>query len=328
MAARLFDGGQRSTTPAWAGLAALLNCTDAEFRAHAEPLGQMTSLAYTATHGSYFNSSTVNSTVDSWVRGLTANPPGGGMRALLFLQPRTQRGVVAFRGTDLDRHAASGQADACADHILFNESGALPEFCAQFDAATLDYFARALEFVAEVRAAHPNLDLLFTGHSLGAGLAMMMSVAAPASQPGVPAAEVKWPVVGFGTPAWLQPLLRRTGLSPGAAAARPLFAIADAYDPVEAVAVRDHGLMGTVCRWGMDKPPSAACGPCFANLQGGGTGSAAACSACFLQRHIFSHYMAALRGRRPDCVAAAGAHLPVAYASQAVPRRRVTRWKW
>jgi hypothetical protein len=313
-------------TPAWAGIAALLNGTDAEFHAVAAPLSRMTSLTYTATHGSYFNASTVRSTVDGWVRGLTADPPAG-MRALLFYQPQTRRGVVAFRGTDLDRRAASGQADACADHILFNESGALPGFCAQFDAATIDYFARALEFVAHVRAGFPSLDLLFTGHSLGAGLAMMMSVVAPALSPGVfDSSKVKWPAVGFGTPAWLQPLRSRTGLSPVAAAARPLFAIADAYDPVEAVAVRDHGLLGAVCRWGMDDPTPAACGPCFAQLRGGGAGSAVACGACFLQRHIFSHYLADLRGPRPSCVVAAEAKLPdprgAALRRQVARRRR------
>jgi len=281
----------------WADIAALGSCSDAAFHALAGPLGLMTSLTYTATHGSYYNASTANSTVEGWARSLSANPPAG-MRALLFIDPATRRGVVAFRGTDLDTCGISGQADACADHLLFAEPGPPPAYCEQFASGDIDYLERSLEFVALVEAAHPGLSLLFTGHSLGAGLAMMTSVAGGSPRP----------CVGFGTPPWLGPLRRRTGLSPSASSL--LFAVADAYDPVEALAVRDRGLAGQVCRWGMREPPPAACTTCFAGLRRGGSSRSTPCDECFRERHIYAHYMVELRGPRPDCVNASNAQLP------------------
>jgi hypothetical protein len=92
--------------------------SDDEFHAFVAPLAEMTKLTYTATWGSYYKEWEANATVLGWARGtLESNPRGGGMRALTFLQASSQRGVVAFRGTDLNRSGVSGQADFCADTV-------------------------------------------------------------------------------------------------------------------------------------------------------------------------------------------------------------------
>ena len=78
-------------------------------------------LTYTATWGSYYNASDANATVAEWQRVTEANPFVG-MRALAFVQRRTRRGVIAFRGTDLNFSQPSGQADRCANEVLFGGS--------------------------------------------------------------------------------------------------------------------------------------------------------------------------------------------------------------
>ena len=89
----------------------------------------MTKLSYTATHGAYYNASDAARTVDGWVRALDldANPTNGGMHAIVFAEavkkqkkPKSvPRIAIAFRGTDLDLAGASGQADSCADAMLW-----------------------------------------------------------------------------------------------------------------------------------------------------------------------------------------------------------------
>ena len=262
----------------WAtDVAALANASDAAFHALVVPLASMTKLTYTATTGSYSNASETNSTVPGWERdlNLTANPPAG-MRALFFYQPSTTRGVVAFRGTDLDRSTPSGRAVACGDAILANDT--LPPSCSrEFSPSTLDYWARAVEFVAMVTARHPDLSLLFTGHSLGAQLATMSAASR------VPIG----PAVAFSTPAWRDALANRTGHAPSAAAARGhLYALASKWDPVQARAAQATGLAGDACYW--DEPPAAGCETCFAH---GVPSSGPACLLCFEHTHIYAHYL-------------------------------------
>jgi hypothetical protein len=88
------------------------------------PLVRATVLSYTSTHGSFYNASESNATVGKgWVRDpIDADPLGGGMHAVVFVEPATGRGVIAFRGTDLDGTQLSGAADACADALLFGAS--------------------------------------------------------------------------------------------------------------------------------------------------------------------------------------------------------------
>jgi len=156
-----------------------------------------------------------------------------------------------------------------------------------------------------VRRAHPSHALLFTGHSLGAQLASM--AAAAAFSPPLHAPSMA-PTVGFGTPAWREPLRRKTGAVPTAAAAgRHVYALADRYDPVQGLARQTGGLLGEACLW-RGAPPSAACTACFADdpLRS----DSRDCRVCFEQRHIYAHYLDdLLPARRPPCTPAATAPL-------------------
>ena len=237
----------------WSGVARLATCNESTFHATTEPLSIMVKLAYTSTSGSYFNASEANATVAGWTRALTANPPAG-MRALLFVHPGTRRAVVAFRGTDLNSSGVSGQADACADAAL--GAAPLPAFCGRFDNHTLDYLPRAVEFAAratEVSAVScPRCDLLFTGHSLGASLAMMVAEVRAAAGSGAAVgsgAAPPPPAVVFSAGSWRGALRRRLGITPASsAAAGRLFALADRWDPVqERAAPRAEPRRDAVC---------------------------------------------------------------------------------
>lgn len=289
----------------------LATCNTSAFVALATPLADMAGLAYTATHGSYHQPNATNATVRGWERDLkrTLDPAAGGARALLFVQDYpAKRAVVAFRGTDTDLATRSGRADVCADRLLWNGASAseLPPFCKTFSRSTLDYFANARDYVAEVRRAYPQYDLLLVGHSLGAGLAMLVAANATSGS-GRPS-----PAVGFASPPWSAALRRRGGVVPSEATSRDrLFAMADMYDPVEGWAVAQGGLRGEVCRWSVE-PPSTACYVCFREFsKPPKTTWDAPCSQCFHERHVFKHYLNdLLPSARPHCVSAAEASLP------------------
>ena len=271
-------------------LAGLANASNAEFHAFVVPLSIMTKLTYTATAGTYYNASEANATVDGWERpkGLTEDPKVG-LRALVFVHPSTGRGVIAFRGTDLGP-GPSGQADRCADALIWG--GQTPQYCSAFSAATLDYWGNAIKFVARARATLPTVSFLFTGHSLGAGLALAMSV--------VTAQRVEeWAAVGFASPAWVLALQHRTRQRPSAhEARRRLYALADEWDPVQRSASRAGGLLGTACLWQSTEP--AACARCYAHATF--NKSSVDCTQCFAQRHVYAHYLHVdVPGPRPTC---------------------------
>mmetsp|Transcript_3128 Transcript_3128/g.7078 ORF Transcript_3128/g.7078 Transcript_3128/m.7078 type:complete len:294 (-) Transcript_3128:335-1216(-) len=276
----------------------LAACGDDEFHSLVVPLSRMVRLTYTATHGSYFNASDADATVEGWERDLlrTADPSAG-MRALLFVQRPTRRAVVAFRGTDLNTSTVSGAADRCADLALAGQR-VLPPPCREFSNRTLDYIARALEFVASALGAYPGFAILTTGHSLGASLAM-----AAASFHGTHGATL--PAVGFAAGSWRSALRRRTGFEPpAAAAARRLYALADRWDPVQGSANASGDLLGEVCTWADDEPVS--CSACWSGGAPPANWTArAACVACFEATHIYANYLYRLvPGPRPECKAA------------------------
>lgn len=274
------------------------------------PLAVMTKLAYTATHGSYYNASEVNATAPGWIRdlALTANPRGGGMRALYFYQPETQRGVIAFRGTDLNISGVSGQADRCGDMVLWDNATRkqLPGFCDQFSDATLDYWARAKDFVAAARAAHPDHQFLFTGHSLGAGLSCLSAGAAAVAPGGVMA-----PAVAFSAGSWVPVLRRLTGLDASRLRSHDrVYTLADRWDPVEGGAIQRGETAGQVCIYSY--PPPASCFVCFADDPL--VFSSLDCLDCFRKRHVYSHYLHDLVGPGrplPQCTNASDARPPL-----------------
>ena len=271
-------------------VAALAKASNASWHALVEPLALMTRLTYTATSGSYYRPADRHATVEGWERpdGLTEDPPAG-MRALFFVERATRRGVIAFRGTDLNMSSPSGRCDRCADLLLWSGSPAskLPPYCSPFSNATLDYYAAALDFVKRVREAYPTVDLLFTGHSLGAGLALAIATVTP---PKPEARDTFSPAVAFAAPPWL-PVLRRRAphvpLPAESAARTRLYALADEWDPVQRASVQAAGLRGTQCLWRSPEPP--ACAQCFATTPV--NSSSIACTRCFELRHVYAHYI-------------------------------------
>jgi hypothetical protein len=284
--------GQR----AW-DLSAFETCDTAQFNALVAPFASAMRLTYTSTAGSsYWKPADANATVDGFSRSSHKHDPvEGGMRALAFVDRAGSRLLLAFRGTDLDSSGASGQADACADDILFRgmRRDDLPPFCSAFSDATLDYLGNAVEFAAEASHAYPSLDTLATGHSLGAALAVL--VAARLN----PQRSAKRPiqVVAISEPPIARALdarLRAAALPPGTA-----YVLADANDPVQRAAVA-AGLVGTPCTWSVGPPPHSCTDCDFAS------GHSATCKECILATHALKHYLALLRGPRPICAPPSG----------------------
>ena len=295
-----------TTAPSpWAGVFKLADASNASWHELVAPLALMTKLTYTATAGTYYNASERDATVPGWVRpaGFTANPPAG-MRALLFVQEASRRGVVAFRGTDLGPSGASSECDRCADALLWDDlaPARLPPYCRRFSNATLDYWATAQRFVERVVARFPHLELLFTGHSLGAGLAFALAAVTPppAAPPASPTPASPTPVtravsaspaVAFAAPSWTRVVKRRAPHRPlpsPAAARLRFYALADEWDPVQRASSAAGGLLGTQCLWASPEPP--ACAACYAPpLPPNATSPA--CERCFALRHVFAHYI-------------------------------------
>lgn len=281
----VFGLANASKSAPWAPVFGLANASNSSFHAVLTPISLMVRLSYTATYGAYFKPEEQNETVMGWDRPMTLDPRVG-MRALLFVQTNTSRGVVVFRGTDLDMSGASGQCDACADRLLWQPTQKLPPFCDAFSNSTIDYWVHAVAFARSVRLAYPGLDLLFSGHSLGAGLALAVAAMTPPAHDR--AASIS-PAVTFASPDWKHMLQRRAPHVPlpsPASARTRFFATADEYDPVQRASVEGGGLIGSQCLWSSPMPPG--CGPCFdrpVNL------SRPACVLCFEARHIYAHYV-------------------------------------
>ena len=257
---------------------------DKDFFDFVLPLSEMTKLSYTATWGTYYKPSAHNQSVEGWVRVWPeANPEEGGMRALTFAQQTSGRGVIVYRGTDLDPSGRSGQADACANAEL---AGARPpEFCSQFTAFQLDYISRALDIARKAAEVHPTLQWLYTGHSLGAELANVVAAVRGAA------------VLGFATPPVIEVLKRRTAVDVKQLPHWKSLSLFNEFDPLRFLA---HGeLPGANCSWA-NQPEAAGCDAC--EMKGSVDMDSPACKQCFSKTHLFSAYLALLRSRsRPVC---------------------------
>ncbi|KAG8470517.1 hypothetical protein KFE25_008938 [Diacronema lutheri] len=286
-----------SSATGW-DLRAVPSCDTAEFQRLVAPMAVAARLTYTSTAGSsYENPSDANATVPGFVRsGIKHDPAAGGMRALVFADESSGRLLLAFRGTDLDNTTVSGAADACANLVLFEEARRreLPSSCDRFDPSTLDYFARSVAFARQVEGAFAptGLQLLITGHSLGAALAVLVAAGLNAD----PGRATAVPVLAFAEPPVAQALRRRTqarNLPLGSA-----YVLADAHDPVQRAAIR-AGVVGTPCTWAAgDAPPScAACDFATGRRSSG-------CVECILATHTLKHYLSLIRGPRPTCESA------------------------
>lgn len=223
---------------------------------------------------------------------MDANPPGG-MRAIAFTSGA--RGIIVFRGTDLNTTGLSGQADNCADGLLFGGKLAsqLPAYCKAFSPKDLDYFAAALEFTKNTLVRHSGVEFAFTGHSLGAGLATLVASAIGGTAP----------AIVFSSPPVRDNFLKLLGQAPAVLniTDRVLY-LANSLDPVYHEAASLAGLPGRVCTWPPPATPSLACDRCFENQPGYLHREELACSMCFQQEHVYSTYFyKLLPGPRPSC---------------------------
>lgn len=286
----------RPLTP-WGDVGALFLRGGPEAWAVMGLLANATSLSYTSTHGSYYRPEDLRRTPGSgWVRAdLHSDPPEGGLRALLFTHAPTRRALVAYRGTDLGPPSPGSTADRCAAALLFGDDPP-PAVCRGIPPSVTDYFDAALRFAWNASRQLPGFDFLFTGHSLGAGLALL--VAASAGDCAPPSAGA----VAFASPPFLTALRTRTPTDPHAAPLSRFVDLADHFDPVEYVATAAEGLYGVVCEWATREAPPPVCAVCFAGHPTRLNMSDVACVECFRQRHLFAHYVHGLvPGPPPIC---------------------------
>ncbi|XP_057870237.2 uncharacterized protein LOC131076906 isoform X2 [Cryptomeria japonica] len=235
-------------------------------------------------------------------------PSQGGVHVLAYRQETSNKIVIAFRGTQIT-DLLDGLADICADMLLWDglDFNSLPPKCSIFTYSTLDYFSQALNFTRHVMDAYPGYPLLLTGHSLGAGLAVLVSAALSEN-------SLIVPVIGFGPPATLKPLERRS-LHLRAADEGKVILVANEWD--EIMRTQWEGQLGTLCLY--QTVETEACTACFDNFEvSGGWGSARLllekegekgsvlpegnCIICFMQTHILKTLIKLVQeGSKPIC---------------------------
>ena len=318
-------------------------------------LGLATKYSYTATHGSYYENWTVNATLGpDWVKDfdLSPNPEVGGMHALTFIRPSFNasergdaqsntnspcRGLIAFRGTDLGSDVLSSLADNCADDVLWGgmKYEQLSANCqGNFTTFQLDYLARATDVTQRAMVKYPQCSFLFTGHSLGAGLANLMAALSypqvtSGSQPPawatgcLPRASAGAAV--FSTPGYIHTLLNRTNITfdqgmynknsshSTQQQSKRFMLFADQFDPIWYFCNQSFqgGYIGRRCLW-HDGAQPAACKKCE---RGHRMGRTVECELCMYERHIFSHYLHLIRAPRDPsqglhCESTANLHRP------------------
>jgi hypothetical protein len=260
-------------------------------------------LSYVATHGSYYNPADANATLPGgeWARSPVQRNPAFGFHALTFVNAAQRRVLVAFRGTDLDVSHASGACDVCADQMLWQGTAVadLPAMCAPFNASTLDYWGEARAMVQTIATTYDGYDVLFTGHSLGAGLSNLMAALTDARSPCRPHPTTPdGPVASFAgaavfsTPEYITTLQNRSAVDVSRIDVARFAMFADAYDPIF-TAARLHafgGMAALVCEW-HDGAPSAQCLACEAQQRANVDGAPSVqCVECMFQRHVFKHY--------------------------------------
>lgn len=234
-------------------------------------------------------------------------PSQGGVHAMAY-QQTPNKIVIAFRGTQLT-DSLDGLADVCADMVLWDglDFNSLPPKCSVFTYSTLDYFSQALNFTRHVMDTYPGYPLLLTGHSLGAGLAVLVSAALSENSRIVP-------VIGFSPPGTMKPLERRS-MHLRAADEGKVVLVANEWDEIMRTQWEDQ--LGTLCLY--QTVETEACAACFHNLAvSGGWGSVRLllenkgekdfmlpegnCLTCFMQTHVLKILIKLVEeGSKPIC---------------------------
>ena len=330
-----------AATTGWGNLSHWVDSTRPdEFHTNTGLIANATYLSYTSTTGSsYFKPGDVNATIaPGWIRdkNLSVDPAAGGMRALTFYETSTRRAIVVFRGTDLGTNNTGAMADQCADSMLWEgvTYADLPAACrAQFTPSQLDYLTHAEAFADVVAQALVGYDVLFTGHSLGAGLAFLVAALkandsgnitdtaqhqhhhqdAASSELLVASSSIDSGGVGavvFSTPPMAATLTNRSthhALNVSSLRSDRYIDFGDANDPlVFEVNASVAGIPGQLCLWGGQAPRPLACGDCFRHTVGGHVDlTRPTCELCFAEHHVFSNYYHNLvgGGTLPSCVA-------------------------
>lgn len=171
-----------------------------------------------------------------------------------FCGDHARRVIVAFRGTQMS-DSIDSLADVCADKLLwegFNMSS-LPEECLVFNPRTLDYVSQALNYTLQVISLYPSVPILLTGHSLGAGIAVLVAAALSHVQ--------ILPVIGFGAPATRKALLDR-GLSIRSLGNDSIMVIGHEWDVI--MRTQMEGQVGSLYFY--PQMESASCKACISSL--------------------------------------------------------------
>mmetsp|Transcript_8234 Transcript_8234/g.9417 ORF Transcript_8234/g.9417 Transcript_8234/m.9417 type:complete len:316 (-) Transcript_8234:126-1073(-) len=236
-----------------------------------EPLATMTKISYTGN---------LTEEVPGWslIFSLT---PRNGLNALAFKKKGSYNEygngiIITFRGT-------TTTSDRCADAILWDPEDPIPFWCRVFRKSTLDYISQALKFVKQVKAGYPNHPIMFTGHSLGAALAEMMSLNSSGESPSLCFASA-----GAKGPA------RRAGLFNSQSDVSCLFQIDNPWDPIVSYAMKDQ--LGYLCEF-QNVSETEACRRCLKEGK-----LSILCEQCFQDAHKFINYLNLVnRGQAPVC---------------------------
>ena len=157
--------------------------------AEAIALSYITSAPVTADFPEKANA-TLNWTEGSWDRAFAfdMDPIIGGPIARVFVQNKSQRVVIAFKGGCGDPTLEQCKVDLCYADVRARSWGNVTDIAREIRAAQcsiysslLDFTTQADRFVRRVQKAFCGYHILLTGHSLGGMLAMAVA----AQQPGI-----------------------------------------------------------------------------------------------------------------------------------------------
>lgn len=241
----------------WNWISSVSQMNGSQFKDFAHPLVEISANAYRFPN---------SIPVPGWFPSTTISPlcpQPGGVHAVVYEEDLQEsaakeylpRFVLAFRGTQISSSLDS-LADVCADKILWEgfKFASLPADCAPFSETTLDYFSQAVNFTLRVLEVCPAESLLLTGHSLGVGLAILVSAAL--------SEKYVLPVIGYGAPATYQALLERSLPFKGLQNDK-IIVIAHEWDQI--TRSQWDGQVGLLCLY--PRQQSSACKACFSSYE-------------------------------------------------------------